>query len=112
MQLPHINVFDCLAISCFLYLLVVFRDYRRRRGLPYPPGPPPLPIIGNLLDVPGPKDLTWSAYAEMSKKHGMHIILWDWDTSSPPAQTHIPRRRYLFSRFLSGRRRAVFTTSH
>jgi hypothetical protein len=68
-----INVFDCFVISCFLYLLVVFRDHRRRRGLPYPPGPPSRPIIGNLLDFP--KDMPWSAYAKMSKKHGMCIIL-------------------------------------
>jgi hypothetical protein len=63
-----ISSFDCFAISLFVYLLVVFRDYRRRRGLPYPPGPPRLPIIGNLLDVP--KDAPWSAYADMSKKYG------------------------------------------
>ena len=73
MQLLLINVFDCFAISCFLYLLVVVRDHRRRRGLPYPPGPPSRPIIGNLLDFP--KDMPWSAYTEMSKKYGMCIIL-------------------------------------
>src|SRR3984885_7635624 len=73
MQFFLINVFDCLAISCFLYLLFVFRDHRRRRGLPYPPGPSLQPIIGNLLDFP--KDTPWSAYAEMSKKYGMRIIL-------------------------------------
>ena len=63
-----INAFDCFTISLSLYLLVVFRDRRRRGGLPYPPGPPRLPIIGNLLDVP--KDAPWSAYADMSKKYG------------------------------------------
>ena len=73
MQLLIINIFDCLAISCFIFLLVVFRDHRRRRGLPYPPGPPSRPIIGNLLDFP--KDMPWSVYAEMSKKYGMCIIL-------------------------------------
>jgi hypothetical protein len=73
MQLLLINVFDCFAISCFLYLLVVFRDHRRRRGLPYPPGPPSRPVIGNLLDFPN--DMPWSAYAEMSKKYGMGVIL-------------------------------------
>ena len=73
MQLLLVNVFDFLAISSFLYLIVVLRDLRRRRGLPYPPGPPSRPIIGNLLDFP--KDMPWSAYTEMSKKHGMHPIL-------------------------------------
>ena len=63
-----INAFDCFAIFLSLYLLVVFRDHRRRGGLPYPPGPPRLPIIGNFLDVP--KDAPWSAYADMSKKYG------------------------------------------
>ena len=73
MQILLINVFDCFFISCFLYLLTVFSDHRRRRGLPYPPGPPSRPIIGNLLDFP--KDMPWSAYAEMSKKYGMGVIL-------------------------------------
>ena len=63
-----ISTFDCFAISVFLYLLVVFRDHRRRGGLPYPPGPPRWPIIGNLPDVP--KDSPWRAYADMSKKYG------------------------------------------
>jgi len=65
--------FDCLAISLFLYILVRFRDHRRRAGLPYPPGPPSWPIIGNLLDVP--KENPWSAYADMSKKYGTHNFL-------------------------------------
>ena len=73
-----INVF---AISCFLYLLVVFRDHRRRGGLPYPPGPPSRPIIRNLLDFP--KDVPWSAYAKMSKEYGMRICPCQWDTVSP-----------------------------
>jgi len=73
MQFLFINLVDCLAFSLFLYLLVAFRDYRRRRGLPYPPGPPPWPIIGNLLDVP--KKAPWIGYADMSKKYGMGNFL-------------------------------------
>jgi hypothetical protein len=72
MQLFLVNVFACIA-TCFFYLLIVFRDHRRRRGLPYPPGPSSLPIIGNLLDFP--TDMPWRAYAEMSKKYGMCNIL-------------------------------------
>ena len=68
----QINPFDCLAISLFLYLLVRFRNHKRRGGLPYPPGPPSWPIIGNLLDVPN--ESPWSAYAHMSKKYGKCIL--------------------------------------
>jgi len=67
MQFLLINALDCLAISCFLYLLTNFRDCRRRGGLSYPPGPPSSPIIGNLHDVP--KNTPWIAYADMSKKY-------------------------------------------
>jgi hypothetical protein len=68
MQFFLIRASDCLAISLFLFLLVKFRDNRRRRGLPYPPGPPSWPIIGNFLDVPIEKP--WITYTNMSKKYG------------------------------------------
>jgi hypothetical protein len=75
MQFLLIHIVDYLAISLSLYLLAVFRDHRRRRGLPYPPGPSPRPIIGNLLDVPRAKEAPWIMYAEMSKKYGRRNIL-------------------------------------
>jgi hypothetical protein len=59
---------NALAFFFSLNLLIVFRDYRRRRGLPYPPGPPSRPIIGNLLDIP--KDEPWTVYTDLSKKYG------------------------------------------
>ena len=85
MQLFSINVFDCLAISFLLYL-VVFRDHRRRGGLPYPPGPPSRPIIGNLLDFL--KDMPWSAYAEMSKEYGKRVILANGTLALPNLNPH------------------------
>jgi hypothetical protein len=68
MSISLITTIDCLALFLFLYTFFAFRDHRRRRGLPYPPGPPSLPLIGNLLDVP--KLAPWLAYANMSKKYG------------------------------------------
>jgi len=88
-------LFNALAFFVFLYLLLVFRDRKRRGGLPYPPGPPSLPIIGNLLDIP--TDAPWTAYADMSKKYGRPYILGN--TSFPQLKTRVPRRCYLFSRF-------------
>jgi hypothetical protein len=58
-------------IFAFLLLLAAIqavRDHRRRKGLPYPPGPRRLPIIGNILDIP--KHFSWLAYTRFSEKHG------------------------------------------
>ena len=74
------HAIDFLAFSLFLYLLVAFRDHRRRRGLPYPPGPPTRPMIGHLLDVP--KEAPWIAYADMSKRYGRGNI-----SLMPPRQS-------------------------
>lgn len=81
MQSLLINCIDCLAISLFFYLLSLIRDNRRRGGLPYPPGPPPWPIIGNILDIP--KDAPWVAYVNMSRKYGTHNIIGDTCSPSP-----------------------------
>ncbi|KAH9163803.1 cytochrome P450 [Lactarius sanguifluus] len=73
MLISLVTAIDCLALSTFLYILFAFRDHRKRRGFPYPPGPPPLPAIGNLLDVP--KLSPWLAYANMSKEYGDVVCL-------------------------------------
>jgi len=73
MSFLFINIVDLLALSLFLHVFVAFRDHRRRQGRPYPPSPPPLPIVGNILDAP--KLAPWIAYAEMSQKYGSGNIL-------------------------------------
>ena len=59
---------DFLVLGCSLAAFLAIRNYRIRRGLPYPPGPRPLPILGNLLDIP--KEFSWLSYMEHSKKYG------------------------------------------
>jgi hypothetical protein len=75
MQFSLLKAFDYFNALFFLYLLLHFRDRRRRGALPYPPGPPSWPIIGNLLDIP--RDLAWRGYTDMSKKYGECNILAD-----------------------------------
>jgi hypothetical protein len=68
-----IHVLDLVAALSFLATLLAIRDHRRRGGLPYPPGPRPLPIIGNLLDIP--KEFSWLAYTRLSEKYGTIVLL-------------------------------------
>lgn len=46
---------------------------RSEARLPLPPGPKSLPLIGNLLDMPGEKD--WLVYREWAKTYGEFSFL-------------------------------------
>ena len=63
------SALDILVLVSSLVAFFAFRDYQRRRGLPYPPGPRPLPVIGNLIDIP--REFSWLKYTQLSKKYGM-----------------------------------------
>ena len=72
MTFPNITAVDLLVAFISVYTVLAFQDNKRRRGLPYPPGPRSWPIIGNLLDIPDRHP--WAAYAKMSKIYGtVHI---------------------------------------
>ncbi|KAF8258563.1 cytochrome P450 [Lactarius quietus] len=66
-----------------------------RRGWPYPPGPRPLPLIGNILDIP--KDFIWLPYAEFSKKYGTTIVSLGANHSTKATKDLLEKRGDIYS---------------
>ena len=54
----------------FVVVLTIYFISQRRNRASLPPGPPGLPILGNILDMM--KSHPWIKYAEWSKQYGMH----------------------------------------
>ena len=66
----YIILFLSVALVCASSLV----KNRRSDGRPYPPGPAPLPFIGNALDMPRSQE--WLRASEWEKKYGRPITVY------------------------------------
>ncbi|KAF7357321.1 Cytochrome P450 [Mycena sanguinolenta] len=69
-----------LAVAIFAILLYALRWNRNRSGLPLPPGPKKLLLIGNMFDMP--TEPQWETFLKWSKQFKSDIILNVTGTSS------------------------------
>ena len=90
---PLLPIVDFLLFLSLFAAVKAFRDHRRRGGLPYPPGPRPVPLIGNLLDIP--RESSWIAYTELAKKYGASHAF---SPSRGSVICETRRRRHVFPR--------------
>ncbi|KAK7688871.1 hypothetical protein QCA50_007561 [Cerrena zonata] len=68
-----ISVLISFVIGIAFTVVVLRKGDDNHKRLPLPPGPSPLPIVGNLFDMP--RESSWTAFAAMSRKYGdiMHL---------------------------------------
>ncbi|KAA1473740.1 cytochrome P450 [Dentipellis sp. KUC8613] len=64
--------FYSLALPTAILIVVAIISSLRRRTLPFPPGPPCIPLIGNYLSLPARQP--WITYAEWSKTFCSDVI--------------------------------------
>ncbi|KAF8629383.1 hypothetical protein AX17_005679 [Amanita inopinata Kibby_2008] len=71
MEFSGRDILLCLFSLVWLYYL--WHQRRGRARLPLPPGPPKLPLLGHLLQIPtgGP---VWETWAQWGNKYGSDII--------------------------------------
>ena len=57
-----------IAVLCVLYVHSVAKWRARTCGRPFPPGPPSLPLVGNLFNTPA--DRAWLDFNELAARYG------------------------------------------
>ena len=60
--------FSWVTSVSILVILLLIRRLEMRRHLPYPPGPKPLPFLGNIRDIP--TVTPWLTYTNWRKQYG------------------------------------------
>ena len=69
----NMAIASLLAVSALLAVLFVVMRRKSTSSLPLPPGPKPLPIIGNVHQAP--KSHGWRTYREWSQEYGPIVHL-------------------------------------
>ena len=63
-----------VEIVLIVYVLSLAKWKARTRGLPFPPGPKGLPIVGNMFNLPTYR--SWITYRDASAEYGEPILTW------------------------------------
>lgn len=67
-----LTFYALLSLAVAACAVLSRRFFRSTSNLPHPPGPPGLPILGNLFDRP--KEHAWITYRNWSQQYGEHNI--------------------------------------
>ena len=67
-------LFDVSIVCATIVLSFILRRRNKRQRLPLPPGPPGLPILGNLFQVPATR--LWEKALDWGKTYGRTTIVY------------------------------------
>jgi hypothetical protein len=67
-----LSYFDYAAGFLAVYFAGRLLSSKKSQGAPFPPGPPGVPIIGNLLDWP--TDQEWDTFSKWAQQYGMNTL--------------------------------------
>ena len=68
--IPFIGI---TSVTVGAYFVTSYFSNRKRWGT-YPPGPKPLPIVGNILDLPREGEVIWEYWQKLKNLYGMMIV--------------------------------------
>ncbi|KAH9887974.1 cytochrome P450 [Cubamyces lactineus] len=97
---PLEAVLVLLAIS--IILIALLSRGRGRARVPLPPGPPGIPLVGNVFDIP--HEQAWVAYWDLSKRYGDVVSL------SVLGQTTIVLNSMTAASDLLGKRTSIYAS--
>lgn len=74
MNAPSYFVWGAFVSLCILYAVLAKRrgEIASRGNLPLPPGPRPLPLFGNLFDMPRKRE--WETITDWGQRYGEHML--------------------------------------
>lgn len=68
-SVPHLTPTSTSVLAAIVAVAVLYAlTGKRRSKAKLPPGPPGLPVVGNILDIP--KSRPWVKFAEWTDKYG------------------------------------------
>lgn len=68
MAITSLDLLVCFATAILLVFVHFLRSRKSTSGLPYPPGPPGWPVLGNIFNIP--RGATWLTYMKWGRIHG------------------------------------------
>lgn len=78
-MIPSIFIFVSLTALALYITSVLF--FRKKGPAPLPPGPKPLPLVGNLPDLPPAGRQEWVHWLKFKDRYGMRCL----DSTFPQA---------------------------